>query len=85
VQLNPEIDVTLYYVRVVDPNVMATISALASRQFTSTEDTKSKLLQVLKYCATHPDAIIHHHASCMILNIHSNAGYLNKTVVILNG
>jgi hypothetical protein len=45
----------------------------------ATEDTNTKLLRLLNYCTTHPDITICYHASCMILSIHSDAGYLNKS------
>jgi hypothetical protein len=57
--------------------MMAT-SSLASQQATAMEDTEAKLIQLLNYCATHPDATIHYRASDMILNIHSDGGYLNE-------
>jgi hypothetical protein len=41
------------------------------------EDTDAKVLQLLNYCTTHPSATIRYHASNMILNIHSDAGYLS--------
>jgi hypothetical protein len=59
---------------------MTAISSLASQKATAaaTEDTEAKLIQLLNYCATHPDATICYRASDMILNIHSDYGYLNK-------
>jgi hypothetical protein len=57
---------------------MTAISSLASQQATATEDTKAKPIQLLNYCATHPDATIRYRASDMILNIHSHDGYLNE-------
>jgi hypothetical protein len=69
----------MYYARAVDPTLMAAISSLASQQATSTEDTATKLLQLLNYCATHPNATLRCHARDIILNIHSNARYLNET------
>jgi hypothetical protein len=68
----------LYYGRAVDSAILTVISALASQQATATEDTIKKLLQLLNYCASHPDATIHYTASDMVLNIHSDACYLNK-------
>jgi hypothetical protein len=68
----------LYYGRAIDGTIMTAISSLASQQATATEDTEAKLTQLLNYCSTHPDATIRYHASDMILNIHSNAGYLNE-------
>jgi hypothetical protein len=55
---------------------MTAISNLASQQATATEDMEAKLIQLLNYCATHPNATIRYRASYMILNIHSDAGYL---------
>jgi hypothetical protein len=69
----------LYYGRAVYPIMLTAISALASQQATSTDDTNLKLLQLLNYAASHPDASIRYSASEMILNIHSDAGYLNET------
>jgi hypothetical protein len=67
----------MYYARAVDPTLMTDISSLASQKSIATEDTDAKLVQLLNYCATHPNAKLRYHASDMILNIHSNAGYLN--------
>jgi hypothetical protein len=69
----------LYYGRTVDPAMLTAISALASQQATATDENNLKLLQLLNYVASHPDTSIYYSASAMILNIHSNAGYLNKT------
>jgi hypothetical protein len=68
----------LYYGRAIDRTIMMAISSLASQQATATEDTEEKLIQLLNYCATHPDATIRYRNSDMILNIHSDAGYLNE-------
>jgi hypothetical protein len=56
---------------------MRAIKSLASQQATATEDTEAKRIHLLNYCATHPDATIRYSASDMILNVHSDAGYLN--------
>jgi endonuclease/exonuclease/phosphatase (EEP) superfamily protein YafD len=68
----------LYYARAVEPTLMTDISSLASQQATATEDMDAKLLHLLNYYATHPNAKLRYHASYMILNIHSDAGYLNE-------
>jgi hypothetical protein len=57
---------------------MAAISSLDSQQATSTDETFTKLFQLLNYCTTHPNATIRYHASDTILNIHSDTGYLNE-------
>jgi hypothetical protein len=69
----------LYYGQSVDPKILTAISALASQQVTATEDTNTELVQILNYCSSHPDSKIRFTASDMILNIHSNAGYLNDS------
>jgi hypothetical protein len=61
--------------------MLTAISALASQQATATDDTNLKLLQLLNYVASHPEALIRYSASEMILNIHSDARYLNETEV----
>jgi hypothetical protein len=68
----------LYYGRVIDSTIMTAIISLASKQATATEDTEAKLIHLLNYFTTHPDATIRYSASDMILNIHSDAGYLNE-------
>jgi hypothetical protein len=68
----------LYHGRAIDGTITTAIISLASKQTTSTEDTEAKLIQLLNYCATHPGATIRYRASDMILNIHSDAGYLNE-------
>jgi hypothetical protein len=68
----------LYYGRATDSTIMTSISSLTSQQATATEYTEAKLIHLLNYCATHPDATIRYSASDMILNIHSDAGYLNE-------
>ena len=52
---------------------------LASAQSKGTETTMEAAIQLLNYCATHPDAIIRFHASDMILHIHSDASYLSAS------
>jgi hypothetical protein len=68
----------LYYSRVIDGMIMTAIRSLAYQQATATKDTEENLTQLRNYCSTHPDATIHYHVSDMILNIHSDAGYLNE-------
>jgi hypothetical protein len=58
--------------------MLVTLSWLASRQSKATKRTEDDVNQLLDYCATHPTAILRFHGSDMVLNIHSNAGYLNE-------
>jgi hypothetical protein len=40
--------------------------------------TADKVIKLLNYCNTHPETKIRHHASDMILHIHSDASYLSE-------
>jgi hypothetical protein len=68
----------LYYARAVDPTLIMPISVLASEQSNATEMTADKIIKLLNYCNTHPETKIRHHASDMILHIHSDASYLSE-------
>jgi hypothetical protein len=67
----------LYYARCVDLTLLMTLSTIAHEQTKATENTNLSVNQMLDYCATHPDATIRFRSSDMILNIHSDASYLN--------
>jgi hypothetical protein len=68
----------LYYARAVDPTLIIPINVLASEQSKSTSVTADKVIKLLNYCNTHPEAKIRYHASDMILHIHSDALYLSE-------
>mgnify|MGYP006183795327 CR=1 FL=1 len=54
-----------------------TLSAIAHEQTKATENTNLFINQMLDYCATHPNAKICFRTLDMVLNIHSDASYLN--------
>jgi hypothetical protein len=54
------------------------INVLASEQSNATEMTAYKVIELLNYCKTHPEAKIRYHASDMILHIHSDASYISE-------
>jgi hypothetical protein len=68
----------LYYATVVDPTLIMPINVLASEQSNATEVTADKVIKLLNYCNTHPEAKIRYHASDMIFHIHSDASYLSE-------
>ena len=68
----------LFLGRAVDSSLLVPISAIASQAATPTTDTLKQANQLLDYIATQEDAIITYSASEMILNVHSDAGYLNE-------
>jgi hypothetical protein len=51
---------------------------LASEQTQATAATAEKVIKLLNYCASHPEAKLRYHASDMILNTHSDASYISK-------
>jgi hypothetical protein len=69
----------LYYSRTVDPTMNVTLSTLALQQIKATGQTKKDSIKFLNYCATHPAATMHYHASDMILKIHSDASYNSES------
>jgi hypothetical protein len=69
----------LYYAMAVDPTLIMPFNVLASEQSNATEVTADKVIKLLNYCNTHPEAKIRYHASDMILHIHSDASYLSES------
>jgi hypothetical protein len=67
----------LYYARAVDPTLIMPINVLASEQSRATSVTADKVIKNFNYCNTHPETKIRHHASDMILHIHSDVSYLS--------
>jgi hypothetical protein len=53
------------------------LSDIATQQSAPTVNTNLRVNQFLNYMWTHPNAVIRHRASDMILNIHSDALYLS--------
>jgi hypothetical protein len=88
IPLLPQKDVTriqqlagtlLYYARAVDPTLMLPVNVLASEQTQATAIKIDKVIKLLNYYATHPEAKLRYHASDMILkNTHSDASYLSE-------
>jgi hypothetical protein len=68
----------LYYGRVVDSTILTSLGSLATKQAKPTQKTMETVKQLLDYCTTQEEAIITYSASKMILNVHSDAGYLNE-------
>ena len=69
----------MYYARSVDDTILMALSAITSKQAAAIENTERKVLKILNYLATRPEAKIRFHASDLILNIHSDASYLSET------
>ena len=67
----------LYYGIAVDNTLLLSLSDLSVEQSAGTEKTWNKIIWLLNYVASHPDASIRYVASNMILHVHSNASYLS--------
>ena len=52
----------LFYARAMDNTMLTAISAIATQQSKGTKQTMQAIIQLLNYCATHPNAVVHFHA-----------------------
>jgi hypothetical protein len=69
----------LYYARIVDNKLLATLSTLSSQQATTTKATSNDINQLLDYLATYPDNGTTYCARDMILCAHASAGFHNES------
>ena len=60
--------------------MLVALGDLSSAQSQSTEATWDKIIWILNYAATYPDAELQYHASDMCLYIHSDASYLSASM-----
>ena len=67
----------IYYALAVDCTLLVALGELATVQTKSTKDTLDKVMWLLNYAASHPDAEITYVASDMCLHAHSDASYLS--------
>jgi hypothetical protein len=58
--------------------ILPALSALALEQNKPMQNTMATANQLLDYCASQEEVVIMYKASKMILNVHSDAGYLNE-------
>jgi hypothetical protein len=68
----------MYYARAVDPTMLVALSTQASAQAKGTAATADAMVQLLDYCATHPDEEVRYHSSDMVLQVSSDASYLSE-------
>jgi hypothetical protein len=57
--------------------MLTTIGEIPTQQASATKVTLRAVTQLLNYAATNPKAIVHFHASDMILYVQSDASYLS--------
>ena len=63
----------LYYARAVEPAILVVLNTIPDQQSKSTQETAKKVVQLLNYAATHPEAITRYRAREMTLHMHSDA------------
>jgi len=68
--------VLLFYSRQVDPTILMALSEISTQQAKPTAKTMDKVVKLLNYLATHPDASVRFVASDMVLWTDSDASYL---------
>ncbi len=69
----------LYYSQAVDPTMLVALSAIATQQASPMQKTMNRVKQLLDYCASQEEAKLIYHSSDMVLAIHSDMVYLNKS------
>eukprot|EP00957_Ditylum_brightwellii_P208356 15356992-Ditylum_brightwellii.AAC.2 len=67
----------LFYAHTVDLTILLVLNAIAFQRKSPTKKIAGAVIQLLKYVATHPKAMLQFHASDMVLHIHSNVPYLS--------
>ena len=67
---------SLYYAIVVYQTMLVALNTIATEQTHATTTTMGYIVWLLNYAATHPDSILHYHASNMILCVANDASYL---------
>ena len=67
----------MYYTITVDYTLLVALGDLASMQTKDTKHTLVKLIWLINYCATHPDAEITYVTSDMCLHAHIDASFLS--------
>jgi hypothetical protein len=68
----------LYYSRAVDPSICTAVHELGSVQSQPTINDMDKMEKLLQYTSTHQNIGIRYFASCMLLNMMSDASYLSR-------
>jgi hypothetical protein len=78
-ELQVVVGTLLYYARTVDPSILTAVHELGSVQARPTANDMLKMERLLQYASSHQHNGIRFHASCMQLQIQSDASYLSRT------
>jgi hypothetical protein len=69
----------LFNARAIDVTMLKALSTISTQQLQPTEATKSAIVKILNYAATHPNAELEYIASDMALWIDSDSSYLSES------
>jgi hypothetical protein len=69
----------LYYAQAVNNKLLVALNAISARQAKVTVHREQLIEMLLNYVATYPNDSIFYRARDMVLCMHADAGYLNKT------
>ena len=70
------VGIFLYYDRAIDNTILPTLNDISSSQAKPTENTNKKIMMLLDYLSTYPNATIRFTSSEMILHVDSDAAFL---------
>ena len=68
----------LYFAITIDLTLLVALGTIATSQASPTEETLSKVTDLLNYASTHPSPTIRYLPSDMVLHVHSDASYLSE-------
>lgn len=68
----------MFYARAVDPTLLVALSTLSTQQAKPTQQTWKDILQLLNYCATHPNAEIQYRKIDMVLKGHRDSSFMSE-------
>jgi hypothetical protein len=69
----------LYYAQAVDSKLLVALNAISAQQAKATVHMEQLVETLLNYVTTYPNNGILYRANDMVLCVHADAGYLNKT------
>ena len=70
-----------YYAWMFNMTSLHALNSIVADSAKPTKQTMKRINQLLDYMHTNPNAVIHYHASDMILNVHSDASYRYQSVI----
>ena len=74
------VETFFYYAHAVEPTILVTLNTVADEQSKRTQETAKKVVQLINYVDTHPEAITLYHSSVITLHMHHNRSFLSAPV-----